>query len=105
MANRNLLHRQREGIDEPAAREPLGHLRMTFVFRPCAMSTAETHAPGCRHSARMRALNSALWTRRLEVLGCIGVRQIRWTPSSGAAASGARWDRWTLTKILLARST
>ena len=40
-------------------------------MRPCASAMAATEAPGCWHSARTCALNSALCTRLWD-LGCIG---------------------------------
>lgn len=55
-------------------------------------------APDWRQAASTRALNSGEWVRRTRGLGCIGVHQFRWTPSSDQNARASRWDNWTLTK-------
>jgi hypothetical protein len=54
---------------------PASHLWTTLGFRPFAMATAATEAPGWRQSRRTCLLNSALCTRRAGRWVCIGVHQ------------------------------
>ncbi|MFO1263387.1 MAG: hypothetical protein U1E84_08635 [Rhodoferax sp.] len=82
---------------------PASHLCTTLALIPFANATAAMEAPGWRQAAMTLALNSGEWVRRGGVLGCISVRQIRWTPSSGQNPEASRWDDWTLTIVLCRR--